>query len=812
MPDLSDWLEIIVPEDTINTIENPSFELTTLGWTPSGGTLARGFAGAVGVYGGTFTAIAFGGTVTSDTGPSATAGQTWTLSAWVRAYSPLVELHIYNASGGVYVGGVSHSGGGAWERLTVSYTVPSGTANLRAQILDARTSNWNIMAFDGFQFEAKAYATTYCDGDQDGCVWDGIVHASTSRRSANSRAGGRPLSLRQLGVLVTGMQGTGAPPMRHVTSARGWLDGADYQRSAADVRVLTITGIIPAASYASLHAIRSTLLTVLMPDGQSSGDALILRYSGRGQAVRLRCRYDGGLEFGDLLVASERVALRFVAHEDPYWESETERTLALSLYGAAQVHANVVRQKADGAWDVMGTVAGDTGGAGSYIAAFAVGLDGAVYAAGNFGIVGGVAAAFIARWNGVAWSSVTTGGAANNVIRALAVGPDGTLYAGGDFTSIGGVVANRVAKYTPSSGAWATMGNGLGNTVNAVMVRANNVVCAGGAFTTTGAGAAANRVAYFTGADWTQFGVSAMNGPVLALAEGVDGYIYAGGDFTTADGVTANQIARFNTTAGAWGALGAGTNGSVRTLLAAPSGGVYVGGEFVTAGGGTVNRIALWNGMSWVPLGTGLTGAASAAGFSGVFDLALLPNGDLLAVGAFESVDTSGGPWVGHGAGVWAGSTWRSLDAKVTNGMAYYLGAVAALPNGDVVFGGCHIAYLLSGLPQAVAGSARAYPRLHLTGPGTAAALVNHTTGERIQLNQILASGEKVVLDLRPGRKRLMSTWRGDITYTLPSGGSLTTWALYPGINRVGAFSDDAGAAAVLAWRDRFWSLDQVPS
>src|SRR6266436_280826 len=57
-----------------------------------------------------------------------------------------------------------------------------------------------------------------------------------------------------------------------------------------------------------------------------------------------------------------------------------------------------------------------------------------------------------------------------------------------------------------------------------------------------------------------------------------------------------------------WLPLGAGMNDIVWTL--AVSGlDLYAGGWFTTAGGAIANYIAKWNGIAWVPLGSGMDSA-----------------------------------------------------------------------------------------------------------------------------------------------------------------------------------------------------------
>jgi trimeric autotransporter adhesin len=74
----------------------------------------------------------------------------------------------------------------------------------------------------------------------------------------------------------------------------------------------------------------------------------------------------------------------------------------------------------------------------------------ALHVAGSFGAAGGVVANNVARWNGVAWTSLATGSA--TPVRASAVLDLGTgpaMFFGGEFTSLNGISAERLARWAP---------------------------------------------------------------------------------------------------------------------------------------------------------------------------------------------------------------------------------------------------------------------------------------------------------------------------------------------------------------------------
>jgi hypothetical protein len=214
----------------------------------------------------------------------------------------------------------------------------------------------------------------------------------------------------------------------------------------------------------------------------------------------------------------------------------------------------------------------------------------------------GVTVNYVAKWDGVAWSALGLGmsGGGDPIRRgvyALAVSSDGRLYAGGLFTTAGGVLANNIAQW---DGFFDWYPLGMGTSVG----------------------------------DFFPLGPA----PVGALlASG--GTLYAGGTFKTVTNgngvaVTANCIASWN--GSAWSALGPGMSSSgipsVRALALASNGFLFAGGTFTGVGGLAANRIAQWNGNSWSPLGSGISGNGLSS--PGVSALATLDS-SLFAGGFF---------------------------------------------------------------------------------------------------------------------------------------------------------------------------------
>jgi len=235
--------------------------------------------------------------------------------------------------------------------------------------------------------------------------------------------------------------------------------------------------------------------------------------------------------------------------------------------------------------------------------------------------------------------------------------PDGAgpaplrLVFGGSFPTIGPIVANRIASWEPATGAWGTFGSGLSGSPYAFATAANGDLLA-----------AVTGVDRWNGAAWSSVGPGFNNG-VDDLAVLPNGDLVAVGNFTAIGStVLANRVALWN---GAnWSPLGSGATSPVRTVLALPNGDVVVGGEFTTIGGVAANRVARWNGVAWQALGAGIDVALNPLSTTRVFDLALLPNGDIVAAGNFATAGGVAAP----GVAAWNGSSWSPLGAGLPNG------------------------------------------------------------------------------------------------------------------------------------------------
>jgi trimeric autotransporter adhesin len=159
--------------------------------------------------------------------------------------------------------------------------------------------------------------------------------------------------------------------------------------------------------------------------------------------------------------------------------------------------------------------------------------------------------------------------------------------------------------------------------------------------------------------------------------------VIAGG-FTGAGSVVANGIAWYDAAANDWRAFGSGFSagggagaagwflGGASALLPLPNGDLVAGGAFTSAGGVPASRVAVWSNGAWSPLGSGMNGD--------VWSLARLATGEIVAGGAF----TAAGGAPANNLAIWNGNTWAAFGG----GRPSSVSVLAVLANGDVAAGG----------------------------------------------------------------------------------------------------------------------------
>jgi hypothetical protein len=804
------YFSVIIPEATTNLVTNPSI----------GGGVTTGYAAVGGAMVSTTDWQAYGAyglkltpAVSTESGfyfgtVALASGSVYTASIVFQGDpGKLYYLYFGSTAGAVMSTKKPFRANGRKQRISVTWTETAGASRRVYLVRDAQYTDQNVFYADGLQVEEKGYPTTYTDGDQKGFVvnqnaylWTGTPHASASTRSAQTRSGGVEMNLLDLGLRISLIVGLGMAPVVNQSLAIPGFGGL-FQGVGNTEREFTLAGTIYADGPRHLEALRAALVDAVKPDLTTIAQPLILRFQGcddDGEVITdsldIVCNYSSGLEQSWDNHHGENLALNFTMFL-PFVKSTYSSGISLGFQTTVADANYILQRGSNGIWAAMGT-----GAVAGMVNAIVSSPNGMIYAGGAFTSMGGVAdTAYIAAWNGSAWSALGTG--MNGIVRALAVGPDGSLYAGGDFFLAGGVANTvRVAKWDGT--VWTPLATGANNTVFALEVDKNGILYAGGDFLNLGS-ASGDYIAKWNGAAWSALGTGG-NSTVLTIKSNLaDGSVYAGGIFTSMGGVTGTPgIAKWNGTT--WSALGTGVTATVdvRAIAIGPDGSVYAGGNFTSMSGiaGT-SRIAKWNGVNWSALGTGMDDTVFALEFD-TSKNEMYAGGNFTVAGAVALPDSSA---------KWNGAIWMPLDVDLPNVTPGLVAIKYYKPTDTLYFGFANNGNAISATVQAqnLAG-ATSYPIVTFTGPGTLWQLKNYTTGRSIYFNLTLLAGEVATLNLTPTMVSFISNFRGNLMSTILPGSNLI-FPLMPGANNLSAYmfgSTSAATAITATWQPSAWGLE----
>lgn len=812
---LDDVWSVVVPVARTNLVTNPSFETNTTSWTAIGGSIARTTTQQ---YHGAYSLAITPTAATTDGARydtvSLTSGTTYAYHAKVRGVAGLKYKLAIETTGGVELTSVTFTATGRWQLIAGYYTETSTTTR-RVTARKAGHASTALFYLDGVQVEAIASGetySTYIDGDQLGLVpnqsptvyyWNGTPHASSSTRTAQTRAGGMVIPFSKYKFLITAVIGLGLAAPQNVSTDYARIDGSydDYTRKPS--RQFTITGRFQGRTYAELRRNRSGLAQLFDRDLSGQDQRLtLLRHvedqDGRivSSGVRLLAKYESGFGGSTDNMHAETVPLTFTLYM-PNLTADGEDGDALNVQNAIAADAqSIIQRSAAGVWSAMGS-----GGSGGAALSIVEGLDRLIYVGGDFTQIVGVANTNgIAVWNPqtASWAALGTG-ATGGLVYQLAMLPDGSIVAVGTFTSMGGVAnTNKIARWNGS--AWSSISSAfVGTDIRAAIVAPSGVLYIAGLFTSVGGVAAANVTSYTPSTTtWAALSTGiASTGNALAWGSG---FLYAALDGT--------GVSRWNGTA--WSNIGTTTGGSAAPFALAVDAAfnLYAGGDFTAIGGITASNIAKWNGVAWVPLGSGLTGGSVAQG--GMF----FDRAGMLNVGG--GFTTAGGIVVPGRSAKWNGSTWVFIDVIPAAAGPIRTGLVAR--NGVFYLGWNNAAATATASGTATitnTGSARVYPTLTIKGPSSGTAriysLVNATTGRSIYLNLTISAGETVVMVFQPDSLSFISDFQGNIASSILGGSNEADFFLTPGPNSIAFLSGSSTVTAVMNWRTAFASMDDVP-
>jgi hypothetical protein len=790
---MSTW-SIVVPEAGHNLVTNPSLENNTTGYSPAGGggTIARDTTDQRRGVACLKVMPAANGSDGCHYAITLTAGTTYAYSfdfkgkAGVPYRACLYDLVTLSVLGQQ----ITFTGDDRWHRYE---GVAMNGTHTNVCILVTKNGSTSIDSFylDGMQVEQADHATTYIDGDQDGCTWLGPAHASASERSSQYRLGGRVRDIDSLasGITVQSFSGTGMPPVANLTQDRALLPGKTYCGTKVAERVLQLLILANGTSLENWHHLRRTLIDVVKPDAVSPQQPFLLRYSGAGPTVEIPVVYGGGLEQSEKSGFAEAIVLRLIAYDEPLWFEDGE--VGAQLESGASLTVNHVVANIAGTWNSLAN------GANARIMSIATAADGSVYAGGDFTTIGGVSANHIAKWNGTSWSALASG--LTDPVFCVACAADGIVYT----CNLNGSV------YGWNGSAWYRLGWAYGAPFTLAVASDGSLYVGGGFSQMNSVPCSALAKLSIDWSNLSEFGppVSTtaigtdISGIVVRLAFGPDGKLYAVGDFTVANGVTVNYVCYWN--GSTFVPFGTGANAQVDALALGPDGSVYIGGEFTTVNGISCQHVARWNGAQWLPLGSGVN--------DGVYAMRVSPSGTVYASGLFTLAGWS--PNTDRIA-QWNGSLWFPLDIELPGspdprGIAFkgddlYLG-----------FDGAGAAGVSALTTVNVDSTTTTYPIITIARTGGTGAILTHlmnkTTGKVLYFNCPLSDGEVVTIDLRPNRKTITSNLFGSLPGRLLPNSNWGTWALQPGANTIALQVTKAGSATVntsIRWRTTHWSAE----
>src|SRR5512138_1106995 len=285
---------VYAPESGTNLARNPSAETNVTNWTAvgAGSTVAQSMAHATrGFYSAFVSAAALataGTTQVTATGLAGAAGTSVTVSCdlWVATGTCRASVLLTYTVGSYTSSVTTHTASAAWQHYEQTCVVEGGKT-LDSVTIQLYGTNGVASTFyvDGLQIEQKAYATSYCDGDQPGCSWTGTAHASTSTRSAQYRTGGRLRNVVEYcdttpeTFFEQGAIGVGLPPLAISESGYATLHGGQYQGSKAEIREFTLV-FLATGTNQTRHNARTKLRELFDPLAVSPPQPVRLVYEG----------------------------------------------------------------------------------------------------------------------------------------------------------------------------------------------------------------------------------------------------------------------------------------------------------------------------------------------------------------------------------------------------------------------------------------------------------------------------------------------------------------------------------------------------
>lgn len=838
-PDFS-WWSTIVAEKSTNMINNPSFEwlndLDIATQYDEGGSLTSldyvEFP-AVGATAGRRCARlisgASSGWITYDEGLAVTPGPyTFSCDVYVTRLPFHVTLHITGTGGATaYVSRVFHAEATGWFRYAISY-VELGSGNRECRLTLPNTNPSGVTVYtDAWQFEAKAYPTTYFDGDNIGFndvrpfqsyYWHGEPHQSPSTRLESTGSGGRIVSWggERIGFNTTAIVGLDMTTVEVETQELG--DGREIHRSSNPLaRNFTIVGRIFAGDARDLMNRKNRLVSLFKPNNTLDGEQIVVRYQQADDEERLVgppldivCAYSDGLQGNMTNFYQEALAFQFHASQSSV--REVIDSSAEILLNKTLIENQVFFRDADGDYVNLGT--GVTSGGSILGIGFA--RDGSPVAVGSFTQIAGDAIARAARWDGSDW--VEYGSPASG----LQFLDDGRKLG---YEPAAVYDAASIAIYTELGSLWTELGDPFLGAIYALDRDTDGNIWVGGEFETDDPAVVTyNNVAKWNydlevwetlGDGLTDPGILNPDLRVNTVLATNDGYVYFGGWFEQGDGVAAttfaNSAIRWNIATQEYEGMGTGLNAAPNKFVQGQDGFIYAVGEFDQNGTEIfdIRGFGRYNGYEWeevFPL-------QRVDGTYGADGVTIDENGVFWFYGYGSSFpdDYFDIPELGQvGTFGWKDGTFYPPFADVTLREMVVGPGDVILYNGFGIVGDDVIVPALNTIDYP--GTADAPLAFFLDGPAHPVQVINRQTKGGIYFKHTFDLGnmEKMVARSDAQKSIIYSNARPNLFKFLSAGiSSLKALRLRPGINRLSVFVTGEGETTLawITWRNRYQAI-----
>lgn len=674
----------------------------------------------------------------------------------------------YNVSN--IISGILADSNSRWIRYGIQ--ISAAQANGSVALIIRNTVNENFY-LDALQVEANSYYTTYIDGDRGPLYrWNGLRSGSTSTRDAQERWGGRERDLADdYGIFVSpDSDGMGMPDVALNFFEQALQPGAVFQSEKIGLRLLNLKTTISGTTFQNLQQKRQDLIDIVKGNAKRGRQPVILRYTGAntGKPVYAPFRYADGLKFGPPKGFMEEPTVRLVA-ESPMWWEDANEVSSLTLQQSLSSAAYGLR-RTNGLWAALGT-----GFNGAVLCILPDPVRGRVYFCGAFTTANGVTVNQICYWNGTTFVAMGNGVAVGSAV-CMALAPNGDVWVGGTFTTVDGTASrNNIARWNVATNTWTNFGTTGTGKVSAIAIDKNGLVYAAGNFVNWNGDANQDYITSYNGSTWAAVGTSPFSATnQVNNAQGMlidaNNYLWTG-ELNSAG--AAASVRRWN--GSAWATIvstqASGTP-STSALCLSPDGRLYIGGVFSTLGGVTASNIALYNGASVEPLGSGVN--------ADVWCISINDAGLVMVSGLFTS---AGGLTLASRIALWNRSSWAHVDVSLPGSPNVY--------QVKYLYDNLYVGFDTTGTALASAqttvtpvATTESYPVLYFTGPTSGSAtlqwLENQSTGDRLYFNLTCQAGETVMIDLRPGRRQVVSDWRGFISDQPLAGSDFANFELLP--------------------------------